>query len=434
MTQHKNDDLKNIICLVVISIMAFILLHDICGSSLLGHSYWNSYELQAEAWLNGKTYLDENYSRLELALFNGKVYVSFPPFPSVVMLPFVIVFGANNTPNNLVIAAVCIITVILAYKILRRCNTDGLTASFIALFYVFGSNMLSMALCGGVWFMAQALNMLLCTMAVGFALNNKRIWAYIMLGFAVGCRPFSAIYIIAFFVYFMVKDMTSSTENKKITFDSFLKTLVSNIAYALPLLIIAAIYMLYNYARFNNPFEFGHNYLPEFTESEHGQFSSTYLLENLRRLFVESVKIDSDLNISFTKFNGFLFYVANPIFLIAAYRSMRDIIKKRRISYIRLGLTVAILLNILLLCMHKTLGGWQFGARYTCDFIPFAFIAMLTTTQINKPNRQSAPLLTLKSHSEVIQPLTLNRFEIITAVFGIMFNAFGAVELWLHLI
>ena len=34
--------------------------------------------------------------------------------------------------------------------------------------------------------------------------------------------------------------------------------------------------MGYNLARFGNPLEFGHNYLPEFTRAADGQFSFAY--------------------------------------------------------------------------------------------------------------------------------------------------------------
>ena len=43
--------------------------------------------------------------------------------------------------------------------------------------------------------------------------------------------------------------------------------------------------MILNYARFGSIFEFGHNYLPEFTEAENGQFSLQYALDNLPSLF-----------------------------------------------------------------------------------------------------------------------------------------------------
>ena len=41
-----------------------------------------------------------------------------------------------------------------------------------------------------------------------------------------------------------------------------------------------------NYARFDNPFQFGHDYLPEFAvEKENGQFSPAYLAENWAKLW-----------------------------------------------------------------------------------------------------------------------------------------------------
>ena len=40
----------------------------------------------------------------------------------------------------------------------------------------------------------------------------------------------------------------------------------------IPAMIIAIMYMYYNYIRFGNIFEFGHNYLPEFLEAEYKEF------------------------------------------------------------------------------------------------------------------------------------------------------------------
>ena len=45
--------------------------------------------------------------------------------------------------------------------------------------------------------------------------------------------------------------------------------------------VIALSYMILNFARFGNITEFGHNYLPEFTRSELGQFNIGYMAENL---------------------------------------------------------------------------------------------------------------------------------------------------------
>ena len=34
----------------------------------------------------------------------------------------------------------------------------------------------------------------------------------------------------------------------------------------------------------------------------------------------------------------------------------------------------AAVLMLVLLCLHRTLGGWQFGARYTADLLPLTVV------------------------------------------------------------
>ena len=62
---------------------------------------YNSYALQTDSWLKGRLDLGQDYPWLELAIYQGKYFVSFPPFPSYVLIPFVMIFGAN-TPDHLI--------------------------------------------------------------------------------------------------------------------------------------------------------------------------------------------------------------------------------------------------------------------------------------------------------------------------------------------
>ena len=79
---------------------------------------------------------------------------------------------------------------------------------------------------------------------------------------------------------------------------------------------IGIIYMVYNYVRFNNVFEFGHNYLPEFVNSKDGQFNMSYVLTNLYRIFVRQVNVKDNMGLDYVMFDGFNVFVANPIFII----------------------------------------------------------------------------------------------------------------------
>ena len=72
-----------------------ILLRGLCGLWGTENPY-NSYALQAARWLEGYLDLGQNYAHLEIASFGGKFFVSFPPFPSLVLLPLIPFFGTNH--------------------------------------------------------------------------------------------------------------------------------------------------------------------------------------------------------------------------------------------------------------------------------------------------------------------------------------------------
>ena len=257
--------------------IAYVLIHDLLGETMLEHNLWDSYTLQAMAWRDGRVSLGQNYTYLELATYNNDWYVSFPPVPSVFMLPWTYFYG-YETPNNIIMIIYVMITIFFAYLVARHFKMSAGKASFYACVLVLGSNMLWMSTMGGVWFQAQLLAMMLCTIAVYAMLKNKRIIAYLCVALAVGCRPFSIVYFLVLLVWFYLHD---KKEHHKGFFMTWLYQLEGWFAAA----IVGVSYMGYNYVRFKDPFEFGHNYLPEFLEAENGQFSSVYFTENLKNIF-----------------------------------------------------------------------------------------------------------------------------------------------------
>ena len=353
------------LCIPALMLLGYIFIHMLFGGTLLSYNCWDSYSLQAMSWLSGRLDMGKNYEWLELAVYNGKYYLSFPPLPSVVMLPFVLLFG-EKTPSNLVSALYGIFTAMIAYKILKKAGMKRGGAVFFAIAYVWGSNMLWLSTSGGVWFLAQGLNMLLLTACVYFAQQKMRVAAYAMAALAVGCRPFSVCMFLPLMAYFYTADKDRPMADR---IGGQIRSLI------IPA-FIALCYMLYNYVRFGNVLEFGHNYLPEFTESEKGQFSLSYILPNLYNLLLRPVTLRADLTLEYPLFDGFMFYIANPMFLIWFAAVVKDVLQKK-LDAVRLCIVIAILAELLLLCAHKTLGGWQFGARYTVDMLPMALMYLL---------------------------------------------------------
>ena len=354
-----------LLALLAVLAVGYFLLSDLMGGTLFQHQQWDSYTLQTYNWLQGRTYLlnGEKYTWLELAIYDGRYYVSFPPLPSVALIPFVLLCGLS-TPNNAIMACYGLIAVTLAYEIMLKAGRTPRTSAFWALVCVWGCNMMWMTTNGGVWFQAQALNMVMCLAAVLCAMQGKKALSTTFLALAVGCRPWSAVYLPVFALSF--------AWSEKDEHGGFLKSCLAQWKCLIGPVLIGAGYMAYNYARFGSPLEFGHNYLPEFQRAEHGQFYIGYLWPNLKRLLTEPVRFGNGL-LDVPLFQGFMFYVANPLFIIYFVRLLLRAIHKD-VSFEGVALLAGMVLELLLTCMHRTLGAWQFGARYTCDMIPFAYM------------------------------------------------------------
>lgn len=390
---------RTLLVLLLVMAAGYFLMHDLMGGTLLSHDPRDSYTLQTANWLEGRLYVEngEDYAWLELAIFNGRYYVSFPPLPSVILIPFVLLWGMD-TPNNLLIAVYGLIAAALAYRIFLRRNRSPRAAAFWALFTVWGSNMLWMTTNGGVWFQAQALNMVFCLGAVLAAINGRRPLSTTLLALAVGCRPFSAIFLPVFYLWFAWDDRKDG---------GLLPALFRQWRCLVGPVLVAVTLMGYNFARFGDPLEFGHNYLPEFTRTETGQFHFSYLLPNLKKMFLSFISLE-DGQLQFDIFGSFPFYIANPLFLVLFVRQIQSLCR-RHITGEGILLSLGILLGLVCLCMHKTLGGWQFGSRYTCDLLPFALLYIADKS-----------------------PARLSDWELGLGGLAILFNAYGFVYIYIY--
>lgn len=342
---------------------------------------YRSFALQSDSWLHGRLDLGMDYEYLELAIFNGKYYVSFPPFPSYILLPFSIFMGVN-TPDNLISCAMTLIGSIYAYKLCKELLDDkksSVVAFIFTMLVYIGSNTFFFITNGWVWFIAQNFSFGLTVMSLYYAVKacpgrSLALWAC-----AVGCRPFQALYLPVL-IWLMIRTWKRTEPNF---------TVVSKIKKqwfkGIPCALIAISYFILNYARFGNIFEFGHNYLPEFTRIETGQFNIAYLADNLKRMFrlpVLNTNVDGTtlINHAFNFFNsdGVAFYIVNPIFILFLITLIYKCFSKNKKD---LGICILIFIlgciNIIMICMHRTLGGWHFGNRYTCDMLPVILIGIL---------------------------------------------------------
>lgn len=350
---------------------------------------WDSYTLQALAWRSGHLNLPENYSWLEIATYNDQFFLSFPPTPTIPMLLLTFLFG-SQPPSNLVMIIYFLVSYWVAYAIALKFKNSDQESALWAFFLVAGSNFLYVSLFGWVWHMAQALNFMLCLITILCMLSDKR-WVQgaglVCFALAIGCRPLQVVYLPVLLFVLWQKNKRASIGQ---TIRRILPTLIA------PALIAVA-YGVLNQARFDNPFEFGHTYLPEF-QLEGPQFGLEYVSEHFKNIFtLFPTWVDGQL--TFPQWNGFAFYIANPIFILLVIRFIRKP-KRHALDW---ALIITIALHFFVTMLHRTLGGWQFGTRYLIDTLPAVYF--LCTRYKQKTTW----------------------YEFIIMVFAVLLNVYGAI-------
>ena len=173
---------------------------------------FNSYILQVQSWLQGKLDVN-NIEYLELAIFNKKYFVSFPPFPSYIMLPFVAI-GWNNCDGFITIFFT-LVGAIYAYKLASCFRESNIICIFWTLFLVIGSNTLFTAITPYVWFIAQNMCFSLLIISLYYAKKGNGKLSLIAWACAVGCRPLSLFYIFLI-TYLLYKNLKQKNPEKNI--------------------------------------------------------------------------------------------------------------------------------------------------------------------------------------------------------------------------
>lgn len=371
----------------VICPLAFLIVLWV-AASFTGHwateeNPYRSYALQACAWLDGRLDLGKDYPWLELAIYEGKYYVSFPPFPSLVLLPFAAVWG-TNTPDHWISLGFSIIGIIYAIRLYRAITGTYEMAEQYVLFLFLGNGYLFIALQGGwVWYMAQTMCFTFSLMSLFHAAKKHIGRAFAFLACAFGCRPMVVAYIPLILML--------GTEKASV------KTWMRKGYRLIPACMIIGFYLMLNAARFDNPFEFGHNHLPEFVRSTEGQFSLNYATKNFKQLFRLPQTGGEHGMLIYDTYDCMAFWLIDPIIVSFMVTWLYALTRKRKACGLNLIIVPAtICVHLMIVCCHKTMGGYQFGNRYIVDMLPYVFYGLITYKQgVGKAEWLNNPLFAL---------------------------------------
>jgi hypothetical protein len=270
----------------VATVVVFSIL---AGDRILKHTAYNHYALMADAWAHGRHELaggPPGYAGMnDFALFENKWFISFPPFPALLMFPLVKLAGSpeNFRDGQFVVwlAGLGPAVLFLALEKLRRTTRSTRTEIEnvrLAILFAFGTVYFFSAVQGTVWFAAHVVGVALAALFVLFALDAERpALAGLMLGFMFLTRPTTALVG----VFFLIEAWRASDNGKNR--EKLVRLLAMS---ALPVLGCLVFASWLNHARFHtwDPSAFGHEYLQVGWKTRidrWGLFSFHYLPRNL---------------------------------------------------------------------------------------------------------------------------------------------------------
>jgi hypothetical protein len=386
------------ILVYLVSLMAYAAAS---GTRLRKHSAYNHYVYLADSWLHGKLDLgrkkppnENDWARIDtLHLEDGRTvrgvflkggvadhfrtlkgevltvpeetiakrehtyYVSFPPLPSVLMLPFVAVFGLafNDVIFTVVLAA---FNPLLAYLLLRRLRpwsergeVDNL---WLTGMFAFGTVAFYASVLGEVWYTAHVVGLLLTWAYLFFALEARHP---VLAGAAIGLGFVTRTPLLFAFPLLLFELVRCRP--------TWRARLRGAIAFAAPVAAIGLAMAAMNLARFESPFEFGHTYLNvRWAEriQRWGLFNYHFLGRNLACAFALLPRIYAKAPFVKVSWHGMSLLLTTPALLYLLWPRTKGPLHRA------LWATVAAVAIPSFLYQNS---GWiQFGYRFSLDYTP----------------------------------------------------------------
>ncbi|HET9621769.1 MAG TPA: hypothetical protein VFP84_10400 [Kofleriaceae bacterium] len=417
----------------------------------LGHpSADPHFVLQADAWLHGKTTIDppllgDDWARVETVILadgssargrrlitrpafrtvdgrelpisdvrstRGKIaYMSFPPFPSVVMLPVALIAGRAG--NDMIPTWLCAAAILpLALLVLRRLVAAGLSRRTLAedlwlvAMLAFGSVLFFAAVQGQVWFTAHVIGVALALIYVWASIEAGRpVIAGLALGAASLTRTAMAFMVVLFVL-----------EAWRIHRRASWRVLLPFFA---PVVVLAIAGGAYNLARFGSPTEFGHTFLEvrQQAQIEHyGLASVHYLGRNLAvvlALFPSFVARAPYVQISG---HGLALWLTTPVLIFLVW--------PRGKSPIRRALWLSVLVVALPSLLYQNSGWFQFGYRFSLDYM--VLLVALLAVDDRPLGKLAKVLIVIGIAINLFGALTFNRDPRFYRVDGAAYNAYAS--------
>jgi hypothetical protein len=368
----------------------------------------------------------------QVARTETKTYVSFPPFPGLVMLPLVAIFGMNTNDVifNVAIAPIAPALLFLLLRRLRRRGDSERSESddlWLTGILGVGSVYYFSSVRGEIWYTAHILSVIMVVLYTSFALDARRPF---FAGLALVCgflsRP-EILFASPLFFWELVRvhlappESASAGESSaaaaggepekpswlRSALDAFHHRLDKGavfkdlVRFGVPIAALGLTAAVLNVLRFGRPTEFGHTYLKVVQHEQivrYGLFNLVYLGRNLACAFALFPSVVAGPPWIRVSWHGLAMWVTTPVLFYLLWPRVRGPLHRP------LWITVACVAIPDLLYQNS---GWvQFGYRFSLDYMVFLIVLLAIGAR----------------------PLT-RQFKAL-AIYGFAINLFGAITFY----
>jgi hypothetical protein len=375
------------------------------GARLSEHTAYNHYALLADAWLHGRQDLPAGAPHYtgnnDFASFGGKTYISFPPFPAVLMLPLVKASGSpEDFRDGQFMVWLAGLGPALLFLVLEKLRRTGRSARseienvVLALLFAFGSVYFFTAVEGTVWFAAHVVAAALVSGYLLTALDAAHpVVAGALLGCSFATRPVTALFALFFALEGVrvsaggeIAPGDTAWARARATFEKVDRRALAirYASFAAPILVILGVCSWSNFTRFHHysPNDFGHEYLSVAWHDrmqKWGLFGYHYLAKNLAcaltilpwlpahnapaQLFTTHGPPPFQINE-----HGLALWFTTPIYLW--------LLRPRERGWLHDVTALSIVGPMLLLLLYQNTGWRQFGYRFSNDYAPLLFVLL----------------------------------------------------------
>jgi hypothetical protein len=161
---------------------------------------FNNYIRVADAWRHGHTWIDYPGRWLDAVEYKGQHYGVDAPFPALLALPFVLIWGAQTNQTMLAIA-VATLGLFAAWRLLLRLGVTRVSRVFLIVFLFAGTDYWWCAELGDVWFLAHLCALTATLLAMLELLGKRRAWLIALYTVAAVESRNTALLSVPFMVY-----------------------------------------------------------------------------------------------------------------------------------------------------------------------------------------------------------------------------------------